>query len=453
MMKLTFLGATGTVTGSKYLLTSGTRKILVDCGLYQGYKQLRLRNWARFPVDPRTIDAVILTHAHIDHSGYLPRLIKNGFSGRIYCTHATRDLCAIMLPDSGHLQEEEAEFANRHGFSKHQPAQPLYTKEDGRRALRAFAPAAFGRDVPLDKHLTLRFSPSGHILGSAFVQIRDTSTSVLFSGDIGRPRDLIMPAPAEIAETDYLVLESTYGDRRHDAADPLDIMAAIIQRTVKLKGVVIIPAFAVGRAQALLYYVHLLKASGKIPDIPVFLNSPMATDVTRIYNKYRKEHRLTPEQCDAMCNAAHIVNSAEESIQLNEKTGPMIIISASGMATGGRVVHHLKKFAPDPRNTILFAGFQAGGTRGDAMLKGAETIKIHGEYIPVRAEVASIDNLSAHADYQEILDWLSNFRKPPRATFITHGEPSASDALRHRVEETKQWRCTVPEYQQTVKLT
>ncbi|MBX9812137.1 MAG: MBL fold metallo-hydrolase [Burkholderiales bacterium] len=451
-MKLTFLGATGTVTGSKYLLTSGTKKILVDCGLFQGYKQLRLRNWARLPVDPREIDAVVLTHAHIDHSGYLPLLIKSGFPGRVYSTHATRDLCAILLPDSGHLQQEEAEFANRHGFSKHSLAQPLYTEEDGKRALRAFTPVAFGRDVQLDKHLTLRFSPSGHILGSAFMLIRDASTSILFSGDLGRPNDLIMAAPAKTAGADYLVLESTYGDRRHEAADPREIMAPIIQRTARRKGVVIIPAFAVGRAQSLLYYIHLLKTGGAIPDIPVFLNSPMATDVTRIYHKYRREHRLTPEQCDAMCSAARIVNSAEESIQLNERPGPMIIISASGMATGGRVVHHLKKFAPDPRNTILFAGFQAGGTRGAALLNGAESVKIHGEYVPVRAEVAAIDNLSAHADYQEILDWLSHFKKPPRETFITHGEPSASDALRHRVEETRHWRCTLPEYRQTVKL-
>jgi len=451
-MKLTFLGATGTVTGSKYLLASGTKKILVDCGLFQGYKQLRLRNWAGLPVDPRKIDAVVLTHAHIDHSGYLPLLIRSGFSGRVYSTRATRDLCEILLPDSGHLQEEEAEFANRHGFSKHSPAQPLYTEEDGKRALRAFTPVAFGRDIQLDKHLTLRFSPSGHILGSAFALIRDASTSILFSGDIGRPNELIMPAPEKITGADYLVLESTYGDRRHDATDPREIMAPIIRRTAKRKGVVIIPAFAVGRAQTLLYYIHLLKAERAIPDIPVYLNSPMATDVTRIYHKYRSEHRLTPEQCDAMCSAARIVNSVEESIQLNEKPGPMIIISASGMATGGRVVHHLKKFAPDPRNTILFAGFQAGGTRGAAIMSGAESVKIHGEYVPVRAEVAAIDNLSAHADYREILDWLSHFKKPPRETFITHGEPSASDALRRRIEETKQWRCTVPEYRQTAKL-
>lgn len=451
-MRLTFLGATGTVTGSKYLLTCGAKRILVDCGLFQGYKQLRLRNWAKLPVDPRTIDAVILTHAHIDHSGYLPRLIKTGFAGRVYSTHATRDLCAIMLPDSGHLHEEEAEFANRQGYTKHKPAQPLYTEEDGRKALRAFAPVAYGRDVSLDRDLSVRFSPAGHILGSACVQVRHGARSILFTGDLGRPHDLIMPAPARPAESDYLVVESTYGDRTHEAADPRDIMATIIKRTAKRKGVVIIPAFAVGRAQSLLYYVHLLKKEGRIPDIPVYLNSPMATNVTRIYHKHMKEHRLTAAQSDAMCGAAQFVNTAEDSMQLNRRSGPMIIISASGMATGGRVVHHLKQFAPDPRNTILFAGFQAGGTRGASITAGAESVKIHGQYVPIRAEVDVIDNLSAHADAGEIVDWLSGFSKPPRATYITHGEPGASDALRLKIEESLGWRCQIPEYRESIKL-
>jgi metallo-beta-lactamase family protein len=451
-LKLSFLGATGTVTGSKYLLTCGSKRLLIDCGLFQGYKQLRLRNRAKLPVDPRSIDAVILTHAHIDHSGYLPLLIKNGFSGPVYSTQATRDLCAIMLPDSGHLQEEEARFANRHGFSRHSPAQPLYTEKDAKFALRAFKTFAYDREIPLGENLSLRFLQAGHILGSAFVQIRQGPRSILFSGDLGRPEDLIMPAPAVVSETDYLVVESTYGDRLHEHTDPLDIIAPIIKRTAKRKGVLIIPAFAVGRAQSLLYYVHLLKQEGRIPDIPVYLNSPMATSVTRVYSKHMKQHRLTAAQTDAMCNSAQIVSSAEDSIQLNARKGPMIIISASGMATGGRVVHHLKQFAPDPRNTILFAGFQAGGTRGATIVGGAETVKIHGQYVPIRAEVASLDNLSAHADCSEIMQWLSNFKKAPRHTYITHGEPAASDALRHKIEEIKGWPCTVPEYRQTVVL-
>ena len=441
-----FLGATGTVTGSKYLLSRGSKRYLIDCGLFQGYKQLRLRNWDPLPVDPRVINAVVLTHAHIDHSGYLPLLAKNGFSGKIYCTHATRELCAILLPDSGHLHEEEAEYANRHGFSKHKPALPLYTKDDAWRCLQLFAPLDFDLEWLLDEELKVRFIPSGHILGSAFISIRSPETSILFSGDIGRPNDIVMRPPKLIEAADYLVVESTYGDRRHDPADPRLKLAEIINRTAGRGGVVIIPAFAVGRAQTLLYYINLLKTEKSIPDLPVFLNSPMAVDVTQLFRNHLGEHRLTPEQCDAMCTTAHIVNSAEESKSLNDKRGPMIIIAASGMATGGRVVHHLKSFAPDPRNTILFSGFQAGGTRGAAILAGAESVKIHGAYVPIRAEVALINNLSAHADCLEIMAWLKGFSNPPKRTFVTHGEPAAADALRHRIEEGLGWSCRVPDY-------
>lgn len=449
-MDIAFLGATGTVTGSKYLVNAGGRMILVDCGLFQGYKQLRLRNWAPLPVEPRDIDAVILTHAHLDHSGYLPLLIKNGFTGKVYCSAATRDLCAILLPDSGHLQEEEAEYANRRRFSKHAPALPLYTRQDAERSLTRFMPVDFARDVDLDG-LTLHLLPAGHILGSSFVRLRHGGQTLLFTGDLGRPNDLIMVAPTIINRADYLVVESTYGDRRHDPTDPQERLAEVINRTVKRGGAVIVPAFAVGRAQTLMYLIHLLKAAHAIPDLPVFLNSPMAVNATRLYHEHRGEHRLTPEQCDAMCAVAKIVNSVEESKALNARQGPMIVISASGMATGGRVVHHLKAFAPDPRNTILLVGFQAGGTRGAAMLNGAESIKIHGEYVPVRAEVVSIDNFSAHADYAEILAWLGHF-EPPRQIFVTHGEPKAADALRHRIEEKLGWRTRVPEYLETARL-
>ena len=451
-MDIAFLGATGTVTGSKYLVSAGGRKVLVDCGLFQGYKQLRLRNWAPLPADPRGIDAVILTHAHLDHSGYLPLLIKNGFAGKVYCSEATRDLCAILLPDSGHLQEEEADYANRHKFSRHTPALPLYTREDAERALARFAPVAFARDADLGGGLTLHLLPAGHILGSSFVRLHHAGQTLLFTGDLGRPDDLIMVAPTIVNRADYLVVESTYGDRRHDPTDPRQRLAEVINRTVKRGGAVIVPAFAVGRAQTLMYLIHLLKESNAIPDLPVFLNSPMAVDATRLYHKHRGEHRLTPAQCDAMCAVAKIVNSVEESKALNARQGPMIVISASGMATGGRVVHHLKAFAPEARNTILFVGFQAGGTRGAAMLNGADSIKIHGEYVPVRAEVASIDNLSAHADYVEILAWLKHFESPPRQVFVTHGEPKAADALRQRIEERLGWSARAPEYQERVAL-
>lgn len=452
-MEIKFLGATGTVTGSKYLLTSGTKRILIDCGLFQGLKQSRLRNWAQFPINPRHIDVVVLTHAHIDHSGYLPLLVKNGFSGKVYCTEATRELCEILLPDSAHLQEEEAEYANKRGFSKHHPALPLYTREDAIKALTLLTPVKFEQDIDLGDDITLRFSPNGHILGSAFVRIHNKTTSVLFSGDIGRPNDILMKPPVLMKQADYLLLESTYGNRLHERDDPQLKLAAIINKTVKRKGVVLIPVFAVGRAQEMLYYIHLLKESGAIAqDIPVYLNSPMAVDATEIFMHYHGEHKLTSEQCRALSHTAHMVNSVEESKALNETKGPMIILSASGMASGGRVVHHLKAFAPNPNNTVLFVGFQAAGTRGAAMLDGAESIKIHGQYVSVRAKVELISNLSAHADYAEILDWLGGFEVPPKKTFIVHGEPVAADAMRLHIEEKLHWCTVVPEYLETVKL-
>lgn len=451
-MELTFLGATGTVTGSKYLLKSGSKQVMVDCGLFQGLKQLRLRNWAKLPINPRDIDAVILTHAHIDHSGYLPLFVKNGFSGKIYCTYATRDLCEILLPDAAHLQEEEAEYANRRGFSKHSPALPLFDAADAERALSLLTPMDFEQDIRLAEGLTFRFSPSGHILGSAFVRIHDEQTSILFSGDIGRPNDVLMNPPVRIKQADYLVVESTYGDRLHDPDDSKAKIAQIINRTAKRKGIVLIPAFAVGRAQELLYYIHLLKSEGAIPDIPVYLNSPMAADATAIFQHHCGGHRLSEHECRVLSHTAHIVNSVEESKRLNEIKGPVIIISASGMLQGGRVVHHLKAFAPNPKNTVLFVGYQAAGTRGAAMLAGMDSVKVHGEYVPVRAEVALISNLSAHADYAEILDWLKGFESPPKHTFITHGEPVAADMMRRHIEETLHWRTTVPDYLETVQL-
>jgi metallo-beta-lactamase family protein len=451
-MEIQFLGATGTVTGSKYLLGSGAAKVLVDCGLFQGFKQLRLRNWAPLPLKPAALSAVVLTHAHLDHSGYLPLLVRNGFSGKVHCSEATYDLCRILLPDSGRLQEEEAEYANRRKFSRHAPALPLYTEEDAKRSLGHFSPLGFGRELDLGG-LRATLIPAGHILGAAVVSLTDGARSVVFSGDLGRPDDLIMVAPGVVRGADYLVVESTYGNRRHDPEDPRVKLGDVIRRTVARGGAVIIPSFAVGRAQSLLYYIHLLKAEGAIPaDLPVYLNSPMAVDATAIYHEHRREHRLSREQCEAMCRAAFIVNTPEESKRLNDRKGPMVIIAASGMATGGRVVHHLKAFAPDARNSILFSGFQAGGTRGATILSGADSVKIHGEYVPIRAEVAIINNLSAHADGAEILDWLKHFETPPRETFVTHGEPAAADALRHRIEEELHWRARVPDYLESVSL-
>lgn len=453
-MTIKFLGATGTVTGSKYLLQSGTTKILLDCGLFQGYKQLRLRNWQALPIAPAELDAVVLTHAHLDHSGYLPLLVKNGFRGKIYCSGATYELCKILLPDSGRLLEEEAGFANRHGFSKHSPALPLYSEADAVRALRHFSPVKFNTTFQPCEGLQVELFRAGHILGAAIVQIKSADTTITFSGDLGRLHDLIMQAPSKIESSDYLVLESTYGDRLHDAADPATLLGNTIRETSSRGGVTIIPSFAVGRAQEIMYHLYLLKKSGALPSaLPVYLNSPMAADTTALYRQYHEDHQLNTAQCEAMCHAAKIVNSVEESIALNRKRTPMVIIAASGMATGGRVLHHLKAFASDARNTILFAGFQAGGTRGAAMIGGVESIKIHGEYIPLRAKVSQIDNLSAHADASEIMTWLSYFKTPPKKTFITHGEPNAADALRRRITENLHWECYVPDYCEEIELT
>ncbi|MCC2634605.1 MAG: beta-lactamase domain protein [Ramlibacter sp.] len=451
-MQLQFLGATGTVTGSKYLVSAGEASVMVDCGLFQGYKQLRLRNWDRLPVDPRTIDAVVLTHAHIDHSGYVPLLVKNGFRGRIHCSEATYELCRILLPDSGRLQEEEASYANRAGYSRHHPALPLYTGEDAERCLKQFEVHDFGSKWSPAAGLNATMAHSGHMLGSSFVRLDDGRRSLLFSGDIGRPDDPVLYAPARMDGADYLVVESTYGNRRHEPTNALVKLAEVINRTAARGGVVVIPAFAVGRAQSLLYAIHLLKKQGLIHHLPVYLNSPMAADATEIYHRFHEEHRLTREECEAMCREATIVNSPDESRALNARKGPMVIIAASGMATGGRVVYHLKAFAPDRRNTILFAGYQAGGTRGARILAGEPTVRIQGEEVPVRAEVASLDNLSAHADFAEIVDWLRGFARPPKQTFITHGEPDAADAMRQHIERELGWACRVPDYLETVKL-
>ncbi len=452
-MRVTFLGATGTVTGSKFLVQASRRRILVDCGLFQGFKQLRLRNWTPLPVNHASIHAVVLTHAHLDHSGYLPVLIKQGFAGPVFCSPSTRDLCGILLPDSGFLQEEEAQYAARHEYSKHETPLPLYTRLEAERALTHLVPIESGKAHDVGGGVTVRLDPSGHLLGASFVSLTAGETTITFSGDLGRPHDPIMRPPVALASADYLVLESTYGDRRHDPADPEDVLAEVITRTAARGGVVIIPSFAVGRAQTVLYYIERLKTGKRIPDIPVFLNSPMAVDATGLYLAAHREHRLTAEQCQAVGRAARFVADVDASKRLNTREGPMIIVSASGMATGGRVIHHLKAFAPDPKNTILFVGYQVPGTRGAALVAGARSVKIHGEYVPVNAEVVAINNVSAHADADEIMAWLRQFRSPPRRTFLTHGEPAAADALRHRIEEDLGWDCRVPEYREVARLT
>ncbi|NQV84068.1 MAG: MBL fold metallo-hydrolase [Rhodospirillales bacterium] len=453
-MKLTFLGATGTVTGSKYLLEHAGRKTLVDCGLFQGLKELRLRNWESLPVDPASIDAVLLTHAHIDHSGYIPLLVKRGFKGKIYCSGATFDLCTILLPDSGYLQEAEADRANRHGYSKHKPALPLYTQKDAKTSLKRFKVVDFDKTQDLGGGLTFTLTRSGHILGSAFVRVSDGQTSILFSGDLGRADDPVMKPPVHMQRADYLVLESTYGDRLHKDGNPLDKIGMIIKTTVARGGSVIIPAFAVGRTQSILYYIYELRKAGAIPAaVSIFLDSPMAINATQFLQKHKNEHRLAEKLCADVCQVAQYVHTAEESKALDHGNGmPAVIISASGMATGGRVLHHLKHFIGDARNTILFTGYQAAGTRGARLVHGEGEIRIHGRMWPVLAQVEVLHNISAHADYGEILEWLGHFQEPPRKTFITHGEPEAASSLKMKIEDHLGWQAVVPEYLQEVEL-
>ncbi len=444
-MQLRFLGAAGTVTGSKTLLSAAGRQVLIDCGAFQGVKNLRARNWAAPAFDVQRLDAVVLTHAHIDHSGYLPVLARYGYKGPVYCTSATRDLCEILLLDSARLEEEQAAFVNRHGKSKHQPALPLFTAEDAHRAIALLKPLPFDTPFQVSPEITLHFWHAGHILGAAMAQFNVGSRKLLFSGDLGRQDDPIMLAPAVPESPDFLVLESTYGDRLHDRTDPGAQLAEILNRTFARGGTVIVPAFAVGRVQSLLYWIAKQKASGGIPDVPVYLDSPMAINVTNTYAAHRTDHRLNPVECAEMCGAATFVSGVEQSKWLDTRAVPLVIIAGSGMATGGRVLHHLKAMAGDWRNTVLFTGFQAPGTRGATLVSGGSEVKIFGEYVHVGAEVVQLDTLSAHADYNETLAWLSKFDKPVEHIFLNHGEPAASDSLRRRISERLGWPCHVVE--------
>lgn len=449
---LQFLGANATVTGSRHLVTAGNARVLVDCGLFQGYKPLRLRNWAEFPVDPASIDAVVLTHAHLDHSGYLPRLIRSGFRGRVWCTQATRSLCGILLPDSGRLLEEEAGHANRSGSSKHHPAEPLYSEADARASLNQLHGVGFDHGFEPVPGVHARFRVQGHILGAAAATLEFEGRRITFSGDLGRPNDPLMPAPATLAESDWVVVESTYGNRAHPVDGLEQELLAVLQRVIARKGVVVIPAFAVGRAQMLLHVIARLQGSGQLADVPVYLNSPMAASVGGLYRQYPHLHRLDDTALDAMQRITHVVESVEASKALNHRKGPMIIVSASGMATGGRVLHHLVAFAPEPRNAIVLCGFQAGGTRGAALAAGQKQLRIFGQEVQVGAEVVQLAAGSAHADADEILAWLRSAPKPPRKVFVTHGEPDAADALRARIEHELGWPAHFPEYLEQVEL-
>jgi metallo-beta-lactamase family protein len=445
-MELSFLGAADTVTGSRTLVRHQGTCVLIDCGLFQGLKRLRLRNWAAPEPPPEQIDAIVLTHAHIDHSGLLPRMVALGYRGPVYCTELTLELARIMLPDAGRLQQEAAEYANRKGFSRHRPALPLYTEDDARRALSLLRPVRFEHAFAPAPGITCEMRRAGHLLGAASVRVATADRSVLFSGDLGRDDDLLNLPPAKPPAADAIVVESTYGDRVHPRGDLFRTLADVVNRTVERDGVLIVPAFAVGRAQTLMHCLQTLRDEGRIPEVPTYLNSPMAEDVTRIFLAHAGEHRLTEAQCRRMCAGTVFVRSIEESRRLNSRQGPMIIISASGMATGGRVLHHIRAFGPDPRNTILFVGFQAAGTRGATLVSGAGSVKIHGQFVPIRAQVVDLHALSAHADRADLLRWLGASPEAPRRVFVTHGEPAAADSLRAAIAQTLGWDAIVPEH-------
>ncbi len=438
-MRVQFWGGVGTVTGSRTIVEVDDRRILVDCGLFQGYKQLRLRNRTPFPVPPNSIDAVVLTHAHLDHTGSLPALVRDGFHGPVFCTPGTAQLLGLLLPDSGYLQEEEARFARRKKYSKHEQPTPLYTVADAERALESLVPRPFDTDIDLSAghagaDLVARFVAAGHILGAAQVRLTSRGRTIHFSGDLGRDDDALMHGPTPLEPANLVIAESTYGDRQHPEANPEDELGEVIARVVGRGGVVIIPAFAVGRAQALLLHLARLRRKNAIPSVPIYLNSPMAVDATALYRAYPAEHNIDEHDYAEMYATATMVSTVDDSKLLNLRGGPMIIISASGMLTGGRVLHHIAAYGDDPRNAILLTGYQAPGTRGGTLAAGADELRIFGRDVPIRAEVVQLQSMSAHADANGILRWLKPGVTPGMRVALNHGEPGSADALRLRLE-------------------
>ena len=444
---ITFLGAAGTVTGSKYLVRHEGRSVLVDCGLFQGYKQLRQRNWLPLPIDADQIDAVLLTHAHLDHSGYLPLLVREGYKKAIHCTPGTRDLCAILLPDSGHLQEEDAAYLNRHHLSKHAPALPLYTRQDAQHCMRQFHTHPLHQSFEPVPGWRATFSSAGHILGAASILLEVGGHRILFSGDLGRDDDLVMRPPEAPPQADTVLVESTYGDREHPPENMVDELGAALSRVAVRGGVAVVPVFAVGRAQSVLHAIHLLKANHRLPPhLPVFLDSPMAVSTTHLFAQHPRDHRLSAHDAQALSHSATMVATTDDSKALAKHHGPMVILSASGMATGGRVLHHLALYAGDHRNMILLTGHQAPGTRGARMAAGEKSIRIHGQDVAIRAEVLQLTSASAHADGNQTLAWLRRMGHAPQQVFVVHGEMGAADRLRERITHELRWHALVPEH-------
>jgi len=456
--RLTFLGAARTVTGSKYLLEHRGRRILVDCGLFQGLKPLRLRNWDDCPVPPASIDAVVLTHAHLDHVGYLPRLVAQGYRGRVFCTGGTADLCRLVLPDAGRIQEEDARQANKHGYSKHHPALPLYTEIDARRALTQLQPVGYQRPIEVAPGITVEFTSAGHLLGSAYVCARLSGAgTILFGGDLGRYGRPVLRDPADAVDADVVLMESTYGDRDHTPDDNGEALAEIVRDTLQRGGKVIIPSFAIGRVEELLYWVRRLEDERQIPVVPVYVDSPMAAEALRFYASRVSEldPDMRPEQKGMPVFGSErfqTIGSPQQSRELTASRKSAIVISASGMATGGRVLHHLVAALPDPKDTVLFVGYQAAGTRGRQLVDGAREVRIHGRPVPVAARIARIDSMSAHADRGELLRWLRTLPRRPGRLCLVHGEPGPMDALKALVHEELDWDAETPAHAEIIEI-
>ena len=444
-LNIQFLGGAGTVTGSKYLVTYGTKKIMVDCGMFQGLKNLRLLNRTPLPVDASEIDAVILTHAHLDHTGHLPLLVKEGFKGNIYCSEPTRELTEIILRDTAKIQEEDAERANHGGYSKHKPALPLYDSVDAEKTFQYFKVEPLHQWIQIDPQLKFRFQLSGHILGSVFIELDCDEKRIVFSGDLGRHRPLTLNPPAQIERADYLLIESTYGDRKHSSENVFDRLGSIIRNTVASGGQILIPCFSVGRTQDILHVIAKLKASNSIPEIPIYLDSPMSIRTTKVFDRFPEWHKLGPADLDDLEKGVTLVSDGEHSKKIQKDQHPAIIIAGSGMMTGGRILAHAQEKIQNPKNTFVMVGFQAAGTLGRFLIEGSDELKIFGEYVKVHAKVEVIASLSAHADQSEIIDWLRGFKSPPQRTFIVHGEPHSADALRVRIKDSLGWELCIPD--------
>lgn len=453
-MRLKFLGGVQTVTGSKTVVEIGGLKLLVDCGLFQGLKELRLKNREALPVDPKTLNAIILTHAHLDHSGYLPVLVKAGYQGKIYCSAPTRELARLILLDSAKILMEDAEFANERGFSRHHPALPLYDQKDVERTLTHFQSVPTGKWRSLGPSVNFRLQPSGHILGSTFVELLAGDNRIVFSGDLGRSHPVLYEPPEKIAAADYLVIESTYGDRNHldSSGAALANLGRMIRDTIARGGQVIIPSFSVGRVQEILFMLSRLRKSGELPDVPIYLDSPMGIAATRIFTEFPEWHRLERAEVDRLCEMTIAVESRTESIRIMREAAPAVIIAGSGMVTGGRVLHHLTARIEDPNSTVVLVGFQAAGTRGRLLRDGVGELKMHGRYFPVKCRIENLEGLSAHADQNELIAWLKEFRVAPKKVFINHGEPQASDVLRMKIFDTLGWECVVPRLDEAFTL-